>query len=162
LTDRERYEKALAFAKEKHEGQYRIGGEKYITHPVAVAEILREQGYDTDYQIAALFHDLLEDTDATEAELLALSNERVVKAVCLLTKPEPCNMAHYVHGVKSDEMAFAVKKADRLHNLRCAVCTGVEFRKRYVEETKKWYYDFSEEIRTATAELKETIKDCLS
>ena len=47
-----------------------VGGDDYITHPIAVCEIVKAQGYDEDCQIAALFHDLLEDTDATEAEIL--------------------------------------------------------------------------------------------
>ena len=79
------YKKALEFAALKHSGQYRKGGQPYITHPIAVSEILKEQGFGIDYQIAGLFHDLLEDTDATEAELQALSNAEVVKAVKLLT-----------------------------------------------------------------------------
>ena len=81
MTDEERYDNALRFAAEKHKGQFRIGGAEYITHPMAVAEIVRQNGYGIDVQIAALFHDLLEDTDATENEILALSNENVLEAV---------------------------------------------------------------------------------
>ena len=55
----DRYNKALEYTRTKHEGQYRKGGEPYITHPQAVAEILREKGYGEDYLIAGLFHDLL-------------------------------------------------------------------------------------------------------
>ena len=61
--------KHYEFAKEKHGTQKRIGGDPYITHPVAVADILKKEGYDIEYQIVALFHDLLEDTDATEDEI---------------------------------------------------------------------------------------------
>ena len=64
MTDEERYDNALRFAAEKHKGQFRIGGDEYITHPMAVAEIVRQNGYGIDVQIAALFHDLLEDTDS--------------------------------------------------------------------------------------------------
>ena len=64
-----RYEAALAFATRKHAGQKRIGGDDYITHPVAVAEMVRAWGYPVSYQITALFHDLLEDTDATEEQI---------------------------------------------------------------------------------------------
>ena len=60
-----RLEAAIEFASVKHEGQYRKGGAPYITHPVAVANILKEKGFNEDYQIAGIFHDLLEDTDAT-------------------------------------------------------------------------------------------------
>ena len=53
MTDSERYDRALRFASEKHRGQMRVGGEEYITHPIAVAEIIRKNGGNTDYQIIA-------------------------------------------------------------------------------------------------------------
>ena len=70
MEDSECLQRALEFAKEKHKGQKRIGGDDYITHPIAVSEIVKNQGFDENYQIAALFHDLLEDTDATEEEII--------------------------------------------------------------------------------------------
>lgn len=81
MSGRERYAKTLAFAAEKHAGQYRIGGLPYIAHPVAVAELLREQGYNTDYQITGLLHDLLEDTDATVSEIELLGSPKIADAV---------------------------------------------------------------------------------
>ena len=151
------YEKALEFATEKHSGQLRIGGIPYISHPVAVAEILGDKGYGTEYQIAALFHDLLEDTDATEAEILALSNERVLEAVKLLTKEKGYDMAEYIRGIKENPLATAVKAADRLHNLRCAVVTSESFKKKYIKESKKWYLDFDPEIAIAVKALEDTL-----
>ena len=65
-VDRRLYRRALAFATEKHAGQTRIGGLPYITHPMAVAEIVYEKKMEIDYAVTALFHDLLEDTDANE------------------------------------------------------------------------------------------------
>ena len=83
---------ALEFAKAKHKGQKRIGGDDYITHPIAVCEIVKNQGFDENYQIAALFHDLLEDTDATAEEILTYGSSEVLEAVkssssSLLYKP---------------------------------------------------------------------------
>ena len=74
----EKYLKALEFATQKHKGQFRKGGLDYITHPIAVANILKEKGYGEEEQIVGLFHDLLEDTDATEEQILALGGEREV------------------------------------------------------------------------------------
>ena len=85
-SDQERINAAEKFAAEKHKGQTRIGGDPYISHPMAVAQIIKEQGYGTDYQIAALFHDLLEDTDASEDEIRQLGGSEVLEAVRLLTK----------------------------------------------------------------------------
>ena len=79
MNSSERFQAALEFATLKHAGQYRIGGLPNMTHPRAVAEILREKGYGEDYQIAGLFHDLLEDTDAQETEIEMLGGREVLK-----------------------------------------------------------------------------------
>ena len=157
MTDEERIEQALQFAREKHKGQLRIGGDEYITHPMAVAEIVRQKGYGIDVQIAALFHDLLEDTDTKESEILFYGNEEILKAVKLLTKQKGYNMAEYVAGIRQNETAFAVKGADRLHNLRCALVTDTEFKRKYIFETVDWYLDFSPEIPKALKALAESL-----
>lgn len=157
MTDEERYEQALRFAREKHKGQLRIGGAEYITHPMAVAEIVKRQGYGIDVRIAALFHDLLEDTDATESEILKFGNAEILKAVKLLTKQKGYNMAEYVAGIRQNETAFAVKAADRLHNLRCALAADTEFKRKYIFETVDWYLNFSTEIPKAVKTLAESL-----
>ena len=58
-SNQERIAAAEKFATAKHKGQTRRGGEPYIAHPIAVAQIVKDKGYGTDYQITALFHDLL-------------------------------------------------------------------------------------------------------
>lgn len=157
MTDEERYRQAMRFAREKHKGQFRIGGDEYITHPMAVAEIVRQNGYGTDFQITALFHDLLEDTDAKESEILAFGNAEILKSVKLLTKQKGYDMAEYVAGIRQNKIAFAVKAADRLHNLRCALVTDTEFKRRYIFETVDWYLDFSPEIPKAVKALAESL-----
>lgn len=153
----ERYLKALEFATKKHKGQFRSGGLEYVTHPIAVAEILKEKGYGEDEQIAGLFHDLLEDTDATEDEILALGGENVLTAVKLLTKAKGYVMSEYISGILANPIAKAVKGADRLHNLRCAVVCSDEFKKRYIKESNEWYLSFDEEIKVAVKALEETL-----
>lgn len=153
---------ALTLAAEKHNGQFRIGGQPYITHPVAVAQLVRDRGYGADYQIAALFHDLLEDTDAKEQEMAEIGGEKVLEAVRLLTKQKGYNMAEYVAGIRSNPIAFAVKGADRLHNLRCALVTDEEFKRRYILETLDWYLEFDTEIPAAVKALAESLSSPLS
>ncbi|MBQ8726798.1 MAG: HD domain-containing protein [Clostridia bacterium] len=153
----ERYLKALEFATKKHKGQFRSGGLEYVTHPIAVAEILKEKGYGEDEQIAGLFHDLLEDTDATEDEILTLGGENVLTAVKLLTKAKGYVMSEYISGILANPIAKAVKGADRLHNLRCAVVCSDEFKKRYIKESNEWYLSFDEEIKVAVKALEETL-----
>ena len=157
MTDESKYEAALRFAKLKHSGQFRKNGEPYVTHPIAVAEMLKEKGYGTDYLITGLFHDLLEDTDAKEEEIEALGGKAVLKAVKLLTKQKGYVMEEYVSGIKSDPIAFAVKSADRLHNLQSAFVASEDFRRRYILETIDWYMDFSPEIPLAVRALAESL-----
>ncbi|MDO4831254.1 MAG: hypothetical protein Q4A46_07240, partial [Clostridia bacterium] len=114
-------------------------------------------GKNIDCQIAALFHDLLEDTDATENEILALSNENVLEAVKLLTKQKGYVMESYVSAIRKNEMAFSVKGADRLHNLRCAFACDEDFKRRYILETVDWYLDFSPEIPKAVKKLAQSL-----
>ena len=159
MTDTEKYEKALAFATKKHSGQFRKGGDPYITHPVAVAEYIKAKGFGIDYQIAALFHDLLEDTDATEEEILALSNSEVLEAVKLLTKQKGYVMADYIAKIKNNPIAFEVKESDRLHNLKCALVTNAEFKRKYILETVDWYLGFSKDIKIAVKELAQSLDE---
>ena len=157
MVDSEKVRLALEFATEKHKGQKRIGGDDYITHPIAVYEMVKKQGYGEDYQITALFHDLLEDTDATESEIVEYGNQNVLTAVKLLTKGKGYDMKSYIENIKNNPIAFAVKSADRLHNLQCAVVADEKFRKRYVSETLEWYLDFSIDIKDAVKKLAESL-----
>ena len=149
--------KALDFATEKHKGQKRIGGDDYITHPMAVCEIVKNLGFGEDYQITALFHDLLEDTNATEQEILSYGNEDILTAVKLLTKQKGYDMQEYIGAIKNNKIAFVVKGADRLHNLQSALVTDVEFKRKYILETVDWYLDFSPEIKKAVKRLAESL-----
>lgn len=139
------YNKALEYATIKHKGQKRIGGDEYISHPVAVSNILKDLGYSSDVQIAGLFHDLLEDTDATKEEILELSNAEVLEVVTLLTKEEGYVMEEYMSRIKANGMAHVDKLADRLHNLICAIYADEKFKKKYIVETQKYYIDLAAE-----------------
>lgn len=159
MIETERWNAALRYAGEKHRGQTRKGGLPYITHPVAVAEMLRQQGYDETVQIIGLFHDLLEDTDAKETELEALAGRESVKVVRLLTKRKGYIMEDYIGAILQDPIAKAVKTADRLHNLRSAVEASENFRRRYIRETRDWFLNFSPEILPAVEALEATLTD---
>jgi (p)ppGpp synthase/HD superfamily hydrolase len=119
--------------------------------------MVKEQGYGEDYQITALFHDLLEDTDATESEILEYGGKEVLTAVKLLTKKQEYVMQEYIDGIKANPIAFVVKGADRLHNLQSALVAGVEFKRKYVLETVDWYLDFSKDIKKAVKIFAESL-----
>ena len=153
----DKVKRAIQFATQKHKGQKRIGGNDYISHPIAVYEMVKKQGYDEDFQITALFHDLLEDTNATEEEILFYGSQNVLTAVKLLTKEKGYDMKTYIDGIKANPIAFAVKSADRLHNLQCALVTNTEFKRKYILETVDWYLDFSKEIKIAVKTLADSL-----
>ena len=136
-------EKAVEFMKQKHEGQKRKQGTPYYTHPLAVAKLLKDKGFSEEYQLAGLFHDLLEDTDATEEEIELLSNKEVLEAVKLLTKTEGYVMDEYIGNIKQNEMARMVKLADRIHNLSESPNANHKFQAKYINETKAWYVDLA-------------------
>ena len=158
MSDSDKIKRAIKFATKKHKGQKRIGGNDYITHPIAVFKMVKEQGYNEDYQITALFHDLLEDTDATEEEILKYGSPEILESVKLLTKEKGYDMAEYISAIKQNPIAFAVKVADRLHNLQCAIITDEEFKRKYILETVDWYLDFSPDIRKSVKRLAESLK----
>ena len=155
----DRFKEALNYASKHHAGQTRMGGEPYITHPMEVSEMLRNQGLGTDYQIAGLFHDLLEDTDATEEMIELIGGHKVLEAVRLVTKEPGYKMWNYIHRIKANPIAFAVKGADRLHNLQCALIAPDDFKRRYIKETEEWYMDFSKEIPEALEVLKASLNE---
>lgn len=159
MIDYKKYNRALKFATAKHKGQQRKGGLAYITHPVAVADKLRDLGYGDDYVIAGLFHDLLEDTDATEKEIEQLGGERVLKVVKLLTKQNGYVMDEYVSQIRKDPIAKVVKAMDRLHNLECALVCDESFKRRYILETIDYYMDFDKQIPLAVKALAQTLEN---
>ncbi|MCI5060826.1 MAG: RelA/SpoT family protein, partial [Alphaproteobacteria bacterium] len=121
--------KAFHFGKEKHEGQTRVSGEPYYTHPVEVASILCDMKMDTETIITAILHDTLEDTDATFEEIKkTFSGEiaELVNGVSKLTKIEGQsfegkqaeNFRKLLLAMSEDIRVLLVKLADRLHNMR--------------------------------------------
>lgn len=155
VIDRERKElgddmfaEALEFANRKHAGQKRKDHTPYILHPIRVATHLQREGYDIRHQIVGLFHDLLEDTDATELDLKIFCDEEMLDAIHLLTKRNGQLMVDYVQNILAHPMAKAVKNADRIDNLKdLKNCHDEIFVSNYLKETEKYYYEkFSMEL----------------
>lgn len=132
------------FVKIKHGNQKRIQGTPYYLHPFAVADILANSGYSSNYQIVALFHDLLEDTDTTYEELIKLSNINIANIVKLLTKEKNYQMEDYINRIEQNEIAKMVKLADRVHNLLEAHFASDKWINKYIAETKQWYLKMAE------------------
>jgi len=118
-------ERAYTVAKAAHEGQLRKSGDPYITHPVAVAEILVEFGLDPATIAAALLHDTVEDTDYKPEKLRADFGDEVANLVEGVTKldrltygptAEAETVRKMVVAMAKDIRVLVIKLADRLHN----------------------------------------------
>ena len=126
-TDRENLVRAFDIAERAHDGQKRKSGEPYITHPVAVAEILSELGMNTPTIIAALLHDTVEDTPYSLAQLRSDFGNEIADLVDGVTKldrvvygpdAEAETVRKMVIAMSRDIRVLVIKLADRLHNAR--------------------------------------------
>lgn len=127
--DTERIEAAYQLAEEKHSGQFRQSGEPYIIHPLAVATIVAELGMDTESVMAALLHDVVEDTDVTLEQIERLFGREIASLVDGLTKlgripyssreeQQAENIRKMLIAMADDIRVIIIKLADRLHNMR--------------------------------------------
>lgn len=126
-SDREQILRAFEIAEEAHSGQSRKSGEPYITHPVAVAEILGNLGMNTPTIVAALLHDTVEDTPYTLDQLRRDFGDEVANLVDGVTKldrvvygpdAEAETVRKMVIAMSRDIRVLVIKLADRLHNAR--------------------------------------------
>jgi relA/spoT family protein len=122
-------EKAFEYAKSKHEGQVRRSGEKYIIHPVEVANILAELELDVESIAAGLMHDVVEDTEVTNDQMKSMFGEEIAKLVDGVTKlgkiayktkeeNQAENLRKMFMAMGDDIRVVLIKLADRLHNMR--------------------------------------------
>ena len=104
--------RAASIAERAHRGQYDKGGMPYIYHPLHLAEQMPDE-----YKTAiALLHDVMEDTEITDAELSAQFPPRVMEALRLLTHDKGEDYLSYVARIRENPDAKAVKLADLKHN----------------------------------------------
>lgn len=122
-------EKAFAMAEKAHEGQFRHSGEPYVSHPLAVAEILADLGMDPDTIIAGLLHDVIEDTDLTMEAIQKEFSPQISALVDGVTKLKNLEFKSYEEqqaeslrkmflAMAADIRVIIIKLADRLHNMR--------------------------------------------
>ena len=146
----ERLRKAYLFAHSLHAGQLRKSGEPYIVHPIAVAEILSEYRLDETSLVAALLHDVVEDTHVSVQEVEKQFGPNVASIVDGLTKLAKVefrssqeklaeNFRKMIVAMSRDIRVIVVKHADRLHNMRTLKALPLEKRQRIAEETSEIY-----------------------
>lgn len=141
---------AYVFATEAHKDQLRVSGEPYITHPLAVCGILADLKLDSESIIAALLHDVLEDTCVEKSELAERYGETVadlvdgvskLKQLNFNTKAEAQaeNLRKMMLAMVMDIRVIIIKMADRLHNMQTLGVLKPHKRRRIARETLEIY-----------------------
>ena len=149
-ADLELIQRAYVFAATAHAGQTRLSGEPYLSHPLAVASILAEMGFDEPTISAGLLHDTVEDTKATIEELDENFGEEVADIVDGVTKisqisfenkeeAQAENIRKMILAMSHDMRVLMVKLADRLHNMRTLDFQKSHKQKRIAQETMDIY-----------------------
>ncbi|MGE7622919.1 HD domain-containing protein [Viridibacillus sp. NPDC096237] len=149
-------EQAINFADNAHHGQKRATGEPYITHPLAVCEILLEYKADVTSLISALLHDVVEDTDTPIHEIELKFGEQVSSIVEGLTKVEKgqlekeeytaINTEKLLSASVNDIRIAIIKIADRLHNMRTLSVKKIEKKIPYANETIIFFVPLAERL----------------
>lgn len=142
--------RAYFYSEKAHDGQFRRNGDPYITHPLAVANILCDMHMDHQSIMAAMLHDVIEDTGVSKAEIAAQFGEDVAELVDGVTKltqvhfnskaeAQAENFRKMMLAMTQDTRVILVKLADRLHNMRTLDVLTPEKRKRVATETLDIY-----------------------
>src|SRR4249919_2795397 len=145
-SQREQLRRAWSIGAAAHAGQTRKSGEPYITHPVAVAKVLADQGLDIETLVAAILHDTLEDTPLTPDAITTEFGATVTELVDGVTKLDKLqfrdrqeanaeSFRKMLLAMSRDLRVILIKLADRLHNMRTLGAQSVEARRRIAAET---------------------------
>jgi len=142
--------RAYFYAEQAHDGQRRRSGEAYVTHPLAVACILADMHMDHQSLMAAMLHDVIEDTGIAKEALDAQFGESVAELVDGVSKltqmnfetkaeAQAENFQKMAMAMARDIRVILVKLADRLHNMRTLEVLSGEKRRRIAKETLEIY-----------------------
>jgi len=142
--------RAYFYAEQAHDGQRRRSGEAYVTHPLAVANILADMHMDHQSLMAAMLHDVIEDTGIAKEALTAQFGETVAELVDGVSKltqmkfetkaeAQAENFQKMAMAMARDIRVILVKLADRLHNMRTLEVLAGEKRRRIAKETLEIY-----------------------
>ena len=160
--------KAYEYAVEKHGDQKRMSGEPYIIHPLHVAYTLAEMGLDESTICAAILHDVVEDTDATDADLRKLFGNEVADMVYGVTKLSTIQFASLEEtqaenyrrmflAMGKDIRVILIKLADRLHNMRTLKALRRDRQIANAKETLELYAPLAN--RLGLYEIKAELED---
>ncbi len=161
----ERVREAYEFGAERHHGQKRVSGEPYITHPVAVADILADLRLDADTLVAAILHDVIEDTPTAKAEIASIFGQVVAELVDGVSKLDQIQFKNrqeaqaesfrkMLLAMVRDIRVIMVKLADRMHNMRTLGVMPPVKRRRSARETLEIYAPIAERLGLYAVKLE--------
>ncbi len=161
----ERVREAYDFGAERHQGQKRVSGEPYITHPVAVADILADLKLDADTLVAAILHDVIEDTPTAKAEIVSIFGQVVADLVDGVSKLDQIQFKNrqeaqaesfrkMLFAMVRDIRVIMVKLADRMHNMRTLGVMPPMKRRRIARETLEIYAPIAERLGLYAVKLE--------
>ena len=161
----ERVRAAAEFGAAAHLGQKRLSGEPYIAHPVAAADILADLHLDADTLIAAILHDVIEDTPTPKEEIAARFGNDVAEIVDGVTKLDQIqfksrqeaqaeSFRKMLLAMVRDLRVILVKLADRTHNLRTMDAVAPAKRRQVARETLDIYAPVAERLGLYTIKLE--------
>jgi GTP pyrophosphokinase len=156
-ADLEPLRRAFEVAERAHHAQVRVTGEPYVTHPIAVAQILADIGIDPIAVIAALLHDVPEDTDFSLADIEEQFGQEVAQLVDGVTKlskfsththeeQQAENIRKMFLAMADDIRVVLIKLADRLHNMRTLYALPTEKQVRIARQTLEIYAPLAERL----------------
>lgn len=157
--------RAYEFGARMHEGQYRKSGEPYIYHPLAVARILAEMRLDHVTLMAAILHDVIEDTPAAKDEVAEAFGRDVALLVDGVSKLEKAqfrtraelqaeSLRKLLLAMVQDMRVILIKLADRLHNMRTLGAVSGAQRRRVASETLDIYAPIAHRLGINTIRLE--------
>ena len=142
--------RAYRFGAQAHQGQQRLSGEPYIQHPVAVAKLVVELQMDAESIVAAILHDVIEDTPTAKSQIAAEFGADVAELVDGVSKLDQINFQNKAEAAAAsfrkmilamtrDIRVMLIKLADRLHNMRTLGAMPADKRRRIARETLEIY-----------------------
>ncbi len=183
-------EKAKQFAKKSHAGQKRNTWEPYVSHPLSVAKILKRHWFDDEILIIAVLHDVCEDTECSNLELISVFWERVWFVVNALSKNKRYwwestwwsvgeewsnyRLLMYINRLYTSTMSepcvLFIKMADQIDNLATISIFRIEKQYRIIEEIENYYlpmydkawYSFELEMLKQYKNLREELLELIN
>lgn len=157
--------RAYLFGAEAHEGQRRLSGEPYIYHPIAVCQILAELHMDYQTIMAAMLHDVIEDTPTAKEQLANDFGEAVAELVDGVSKltmiefesyeeKQAENFRKMILAMARDIRVILIKLADRLHNMRTLGSVRPDKRRRIARETLDIYVPIANRLGMNTVRIE--------